>query len=744
MLYRQNPWPGPRSRVLAVGITLLLGGLVRAEEPPRDWIEPETGHRVLRLSDVAGSRSLYFHQNPYTADGDKLVIETPTGLATVDLATRAITEIVTGEVSRVVVAPKSRIVYYFKDDTVYATHVDTRATRAILSRADLRSGSGFTVNADETLLAGSLVRGPTPRPTERPRPVPGSPPSRSGIEARWLARLPMALYTIDVRTGELRTFHEGRGDWLNHVQFSPTDPSRLMFCHEGPWHRVDRIWTIRTDGTERRLMHARTMEMEIAGHEFWSGDGRTVWYDLQTPRSVQFWLAGVGLDGTPGRRYPIARESWSVHYNVSPDGRLFAGDGGGPRSVAAPGNGQWIYLFTPKGDELVAERLVDLSKHDYALEPNVTFTPDQKWLVFRSNMHGASHVYAVEVARRPPVATHTVPWREAHRQEEAWYAGDDARAMAENVLHYQNADGGWPKNIDMARREAPRQASTIDNGATTAEMEFLARVFGATGRRRYADAVLRGIDYLLAAQYPNGGWPQYFPAPTGYHRHITFNDDAMVRVLDRLRQVAARGPRYAFVDETRAARCARAVERGIDCILKCQIVVKGVKTGWCAQHDEVTLAPTQARSYELPSTSGREGAWIVRFLMSLDRPRPEVVAAVQAAVAWFERVKISGIRVDDVAAPSEPTGRDRVVVADPQAPPLWARFYEIDTDRPIFSSRCEVAACASNPWFMVRPTLAEIENERRAGYQWYTRAPASVLRDYPAWRERWAPPAEPH
>jgi oligogalacturonide lyase len=162
---------------------------------------------------------------------------------------------------------------------------------------------------------------------------------------------------------------------------------------------VDRIWTIRTDGSGRRLVHARKIDMEIAGHEFWSHDGKTVWYDLQTPKSQEFWLAGVGVDGERAVRYGVARAHWSVHFNVSPDGRLFAGDGGGPRSVAAPGNGQWIYLFTPTVTGLEVERLVDLSRHDYRLEPNVTFTPDGKWIVFRSNLHGASHVYAVEVAR---------------------------------------------------------------------------------------------------------------------------------------------------------------------------------------------------------------------------------------------------------------------------------------------------------------------------------------------------------
>jgi oligogalacturonide lyase len=208
----------------------------------------------------------------------------------------------------------------------------------------------------------------------------------------------MRLYTVNTRTGELKTFNPSN-DWLNHVQFSPTDPTLIMFCHEGPWHKLDRIWTIRTDGTELRKIHSRTMEMEIAGHEFFGADGQTIWYDLQTPKSKVFWLAGHVLATGEILKYRVEREHWSVHFNVAPDGKRFAGDGGGPRSVAAPGNGQWIYLFTPQSGALQAERLVDLAEHDYRWEPNVTFTPDRKWIVFRSNMHGPKHVYAVEVAR---------------------------------------------------------------------------------------------------------------------------------------------------------------------------------------------------------------------------------------------------------------------------------------------------------------------------------------------------------
>jgi len=380
-------------------VIALAGTMTPRQDVPREWIEA-TGHRVVRLSDEPGTASLYFHQNPYTAKGDKMVVSTPKGLAAITLASRTIAPIVEGRVSHLVVGPKTRQAFYQKDGIVYATDVDTGATRRILEDARLRSGSGFGLSADERLLAGSFVTStavaaPAAPPPSNPLATP--PPQESSLEARWAARLPMALYTIDVATGALKIVYESN-DWLNHVQMSPSDSTLIMYCHEGPWHKVDRIWTIRTDGSNRRLMHDRTMEMEIAGHEFFSADGRTIWYDLQTPKSKEFWLAGVEVVSGKRTRYPIERAEWSVHFNASPDGKLFAGDGGGPRSVAAPGNGQWIYLFTPRDGKLLAERLVDLSKHDYQLEPNVTFTPDQKWIVFRSNMHGATHVYAVEVA----------------------------------------------------------------------------------------------------------------------------------------------------------------------------------------------------------------------------------------------------------------------------------------------------------------------------------------------------------
>lgn len=382
---------------ICIVVVILIAGLAATEEAPREWIDPATNHRIIRLSDEPGSASLYFHQNAYTALGDLMVFTTPHGLSVVDLRTRRIRPVVEARVSHVVVGKHTRQVFYFRGDSVYATSLDTGQTRTIATQPGLRSGSGLAVNGDETLLAGSFAE---KQPLTAPLPPNPShddnyPGKGEMMERRLAAHIPMALYTIDIKTGEIKTFNHST-EWLNHVQFSPTDPGLILFCHEGPWHKVDRIWTIRTDGSGLRKIHTRTMDMEIAGHEFFSPDGKIVWYDLQTPKGKEFWLAGMLLATGETLRYKVQRSEWSVHYNVSPDGKLFAGDGGGRNSVAAPGNGQWIYLFRPERGTLKSERLVDLARHDYKLEPNVTFTPDCQWIVFRSNMFGPTHIFEVE------------------------------------------------------------------------------------------------------------------------------------------------------------------------------------------------------------------------------------------------------------------------------------------------------------------------------------------------------------
>ena len=380
------------------------------QELPRDWVDPDTGHRVVRLSDEPGSQSLYFHQNGYTPDGRRLFFTTPAGLATVDLKTRAVERVLAGPVNLIMVGRKTGQAYYTKSGTVFSVDIATKAVREIAKLPPRASVA--TVNADETLLAGTFADGTPPAaPAGRGDNYPGK---GDMMEQRLAAHIPMRLFTLDIKTGEVRTIHRST-DWLNHLQFSPTDPALLMFCHEGPWHKVDRTWIIRTDGSGLTQIHHRTMNMEIEGHEFFSPDGRMIWYDLQTPRSEVFWVAGYEVATGKRTWYHLKQDEWSVHFNVSHDGKLFAGDGGGPSSVAAPDNGQWIYLFRPEmvrdrtdnqlphSGDLVqpgvfkAEKLVNLARHNYALEPNVTFTPDGQWIVFRSNMLGPTHVFAVEV-----------------------------------------------------------------------------------------------------------------------------------------------------------------------------------------------------------------------------------------------------------------------------------------------------------------------------------------------------------
>jgi len=315
-----------------------------------------------------------------------------------------------------------------------------------------------------------------------------------------------------------------------------------------------------------------------------------------------------------------------------------------------------------------------------------------------------------------------VPWNAAVLTQAAdWYATPAARRIADNVLTHQSPEGGWPKNTPLnlpARPDAdPGLTNTFDNQATTLPLAFLARMTTATGDAAYAAAFQRGLDYVLAAQYPNGGWPQYYPLRGGYHDHITFNDDAMVRVLTMLRDVAEGREPYGFVDPAQRARASAAVSRGVDVILKTQVRQDGRLTVWCAQHDAVTLAPAWARRFEPPSLSGSESVGIVRFLMSLEHPSPEVRAAIEGARAWFERSAIRDTRLESyVNAEGQP---DRRLVPVPGADPLWARFYDLQTNAPIYMGRDSVA----------HADLGDIERERRMGYTYVGAWPAALLRD---------------
>jgi PelA/Pel-15E family pectate lyase len=347
----------------------------------------------------------------------------------------------------------------------------------------------------------------------------------------------------------------------------------------------------------------------------------------------------------------------------------------------------------------------------------------------------ASNVIAAQTAGKAAAALN---WKDALKQRPEWYAGEEAVRVADNLLLFQRDSGGWPKNIDMAAVLTERQKadlvaqkreddSTIDNDATFTQLSFLARVYAAKKLERHRTAFFNGMDYLLKAQYDNGGWPQYYPLRRGYYTHITYNDGAMVGVLNLLRDIARGKSEYAFVDEGRRLKADRAVERGVECILKTQVVVDGKRTIWGAQHDEVTLAPAPARKFEPVSLASKESVGVVRFLLGIEHPDARVVEAVESAIAWFKGAQLGGIRWVEKPDSTRAGGFDHAVVSDANAPPLWARFYEIGTNRPVFEGRDNV----------VRYNVSEIEPERRNGYGWYTDDPAKLLdKDYPAWRKK--------
>ncbi|MEO8622143.1 MAG: oligogalacturonate lyase family protein [bacterium] len=422
-----------RFRLLACLLSGLTSPHARAgNDVPTDWIDPDTGHRVIRLSVEAGSQTLYFHDNAYSPQGDRFVFSSPSGIMSLDLTSlgkqppRA--ELAVPQAAGAYVARRSREVYFTRrvargaagSGEVFAYSFDTKQTRKVAN------ATRTLINADETYTVTTInaedPTGRVSRPAVRqPRPqlermFPGrkleeltpeqqyAVTKEEGLARRAVNPDGMAFVFTNLKTGEAKTLGYAYA-WLNHMQFSPTDPNLLLYCHEGTWHEVDRIWTIRTDGTENTLRHARTMGMEIAGHEFWSFDGSTIWFDLQTPRSQVFWIAGVNVASGKETRYAVDRDAWSVHYNVSRDNTLFMGDGGDETQVAFSQNGRWINLFAVQPDgTLKREKLVNMGHHNYVtgrggVEPNGSITPDKKWVIFTGNFHGERHVYAVEVAK---------------------------------------------------------------------------------------------------------------------------------------------------------------------------------------------------------------------------------------------------------------------------------------------------------------------------------------------------------
>lgn len=314
--------------------------------------------------------------------------------------------------------------------------------------------------------------------------------------------------------------------------------------------------------------------------------------------------------------------------------------------------------------------------------------------------------------------------------------------VANNMLLYQRGVGGWPKHINDVKvdytktltegekaglmDDRSRNDATIDNNATTKEIRYLLKAYKSSNNKDYLKAAENGIRYLLLMQQPSGGFPQFYPDSSSYRAQITYNDNAMINALNILWDVAYKSSGFEAVDNSLQKPSEAAVKNGIGCILKTQVMVNGKLTAWCAQHDRKTLLPVKARAFELISLSGAETVGIVEFLMKVQNPSEEIKKSVTAAVQWLESAKIQGYKYEDVTDKAQPGGKDRVIVPD-AASVIWARFYDIDTNKPFFSGRD-----SKKKW-----SVTEIEIERRTGYAWYGTWPAGLLAEgYPKWKAK--------
>ncbi|SMO54189.1 pectate lyase, PelA/Pel-15E family [Gracilimonas mengyeensis] len=310
------------------------------------------------------------------------------------------------------------------------------------------------------------------------------------------------------------------------------------------------------------------------------------------------------------------------------------------------------------------------------------------------------------------------------------------RGIADNLVTFQNEDGGWPKNIDwladvdmdsLKNTLSPRDVqSTFDNDNTHPQIDFLARMYSRTGNEKYRESAEEGLRYILETQNPSGGWRGWDVDA------ITFNDNVMTGIMEVLLDVKTGKSYYEWVEPELRRELNQAFDEALDVTLRCQIEVNGVKKAWGQQHDHQTLEPVQGRTYEFPAVVSRESVGVVEFLMQINNPDERIVEAVDAAVSWMRRSGLENIRIDTIhispdTYPGQNLDVDRKVTIDSSASTIWARYYEVEGNTPFFATRSGEKVYS----------LAEVNPERRGGYAWYGYWPAELIEEkYPAWKKR--------
>lgn len=396
-------------RFLLIFLLISFANPCLAQNIPKkleNWIDSATGHKVVQLSDIPYSTLPYFTSNIFTYDENNLVYVSPKGIHVLNLTTFHSNLAVdgTGKELWFIGAGRrtNRIFYLVKVDKsppmLEALNLEDGVAKKI---ASIPNGYRIeSINADESLAVGVFDEGKKIRESNRGK----------ALYARAATPSMSSLFTVDLGSGSIQHIYRSN-EWLSHPQFSPTDSSLLMYSIEGPWHQVDRIWLIKKDGSERKLVHARTMSMEIAGHEFWSRDGHNVIYDWQFPKGKNFFIATYDVSNSVRTAIPITANQWSLHFNSSADPNLLIGDGSSKINTARADDGSYISIYRKgplldskestiwKTRDVRIERLVDMRGHDYRLEPNAHISPDNKWIVFRSNMFGSPMIFAVQTTK---------------------------------------------------------------------------------------------------------------------------------------------------------------------------------------------------------------------------------------------------------------------------------------------------------------------------------------------------------
>jgi PelA/Pel-15E family pectate lyase len=547
----------------------------------------------------------------------------------------------------------------------------------------------------------------------------------------------------------LDEFTLDRGQRASHI---PVD--------DAAGHRREKIWPTYCSGGMiefilddlLRTESLKTPEREKLWQYLWFArrfmEDNLPFWEMEPADDLSAGAATISLGVGKGRTAPLGPQVFAKR------GKVYAvylpsGTSTGTLDLAELKGAAQQRWFNPRTGEFVGEpaKMTGGARHELGNPPA---EPAEDWVVL-IRATAESKTTGIDTSGFKDGAHHWRKIRDTSRVIQAQpdqlaYMPDQVPQIVGNLLLFQRDNGGWPKDYDMLAVLTPDQAAAIresharpdtsfDNHNIHSQVDYLARAFAAAEHETgWRDACLRGFDFMLTAQLPNGGFPQRFPKPSGYAAHITFNDGVMIGIMNVLQDAADGAPQWAWLDDAHRQQARDAVARGLECILKCQIRVDGALTGWCQQHDVTTYEAASARTFELASCCPQETTEVARFLMRQDSSDGRIPQAIEAAVAWLARTKLTGIHVERVAAPVEEFERhradfDTVVRADESAPPIWARHYEIGTDRPVFAGRDAVR----------RYALAEIERERRTGTPWYGGWPTALLaKEYPAWRAKHA------